>query len=244
MRHLHIRNLLIALGLVMIWGVTYGFSLRLPLFSNDIPHFRWLEGQTWLGILVSSRGIGYYRPLPFLIWKLLQSLQGGFHAPTLHGVNLGLYLLNTFLVWALFQKQAQGKGWLIGGACALLFLLYPFSYQAVPWVGSLTHPLVTAIILGSLHLYRSAGSRRSGMWGALSVGLAFLASLAHETGILTAPLLCLLLITGKERPSLSEILWRTRFHWLGSLVGVAIWLAVPKGVRSGTWKPAIRTASI
>jgi len=37
---------LIALSLATIGGLTYGFSLRLPLFSDDIPHFRWLEGQT------------------------------------------------------------------------------------------------------------------------------------------------------------------------------------------------------
>ncbi len=223
--------LLIAIMLVAIWGVAYGFSLRMPLFLDDIPHFRWMEGQTWLGILTSSRGIGYYRPLPFLVWKLLRSLQGVFHAPTLHWINLVLHLLNTFLVYGLVNRQARKQGWLVGGASALLFLLYPFSYQAVPWVGSLTHPLVTIITLGSLYLYRIAESRPSGPAGTLSVALAFLAPLVHETGILTAPLLCLLLLTDEERPPFTELLRRTRFHWLGGLVGLAIWLAVPKSVR-------------
>ncbi|MDW8068918.1 MAG: hypothetical protein RML46_08400 [Anaerolineae bacterium] len=223
--------LLVALGLIVLCGITYGFSLRLPLFSDDIPHFRWMEGQTWLGILISSRGIGYYRPLPFLVWKLLRSLQGGLNAPTLHGINLALHLLNAFMVWGVVNRQLGKKRWGVGEASALLFLTYPFSYQAVPWVGALTHPLVTAIILGSLYLNLRAKSHPAGLWHALSVGLAFLAPLAHETGILTAPLLCLLLLTGEERYSLSGVLRRTRCYWLAGMVGLAIWLAVPKGVQ-------------
>lgn len=230
MRRPYCYNTLIALLLIAIGWAAYGFSLRLPLFSDDIPHFRWMEGQTWLGILTSSQGVGYYRPLPFLIWKLLRSLQGGFHAPTLHGVNLALHLLNGLLVWKLVNRHAQ-NGNLVSGAAALLFLLYPFSYQAVPWVGSLTHPLVTAIILSSLSLYLLAESRPYGLWSTLSVVLAVLAPLAHETGVLAAPLLCLLLWTGEDRPRFSKVLRRTRFHWLGALVGLVIWLAVPKGVQ-------------
>ncbi len=222
---------LIALSLATIGGLTYGFSLRLPLFSDDIPHFRWLEGQTWSEILTSSRGIGYYRPLPFLLWKLLHLLQGGFHAPTLHGINLALHILNAFLVWRLVSRQTRRENWLAGTASALLFLLYPFSYQAIPWVGSLTHPLVTVIVLGSIHLYRIAESRASSTPMVLSVALAFLAPLAHETGVLAAPLLSLLLWTSEGRPSLSRALWRTRFHWLAGLAGLAIWLAVPKGIQ-------------
>lgn len=230
MRRPYFSTILIALSLIIIGWTAYGFSLRLPLFSDDIPHFRWMEGQTWLGILTSSRGVGYYRPLPFMIWKLLRSLQGGFHAPTLHGVNLVLHLLNGLLVWKLVNRHAQ-NGNLAGGAAALLFLLYPFSYQAVPWVGSLTHPLVTAIILSSLNLYLSAEFRPSGFLSTLSVALAVLAPLAHETGVLAAPLLCLLLWTGRDRPAFSQIIRRTRFHWLGALVGLFIWLTVPKGVQ-------------
>ncbi len=230
MRRSYFYTTLIALLLIAIGWAAYGFSLRLPLFSDDIPHFRWMEGQTWLGILTSSQGVGYYRPLPFLIWKLLRSLQGGFHAPTLHAVNLMLHLLNAFLIWGLVNRQAQ-NGRLVGGAAALLFLLYPFSYQAVPWVGALTHPLVTAILLSTLNLYLSAGSPPSGPLRTLSVILAFLAPLAHETGVLAAPLLCLVLWIDEDHPRFSEILRRTRFHWLGALVGLTIWLAVPKGVR-------------
>lgn len=160
MRRPYFYTTLIALLLIAIGWAAYGFSLRLPLFSDDIPHFQWVEKQTWWGVLTSSLwGVGFYRPLTFLVWKLLRSLQGSFHAPTLHGLNLALHLLNAFLVWGLINRRVRKAGWLVGGASALLFLLYPFSYQAVPWVGPLTHLLVTTITLGSLCLYRIADSR-------------------------------------------------------------------------------------
>ena len=226
---------LILLALLAIGILTYGFSLRLPLFLDDMPHFRWLQWQTLTGILRSSRGLGhlgYYRPLPFLLWKALWFLQGQLHPPTLHAVNLGLHLLNTILVWGIVKGQCRERGTVLGMSSALLFLLYPFSYQAVPWVGSLTHPLVAALILGSLRLYQMCESRSSPWLWAGSIGLAFLAPFAHETGILAAPLLSLLLLTSEERPSVREVLRRTRFHWLGALIGLTVWLAMPKNVPS------------
>lgn len=232
MRGQRVRAVLIALSLVLLGWAAHGFSLWLPLFSDDIPHFQWVAAETLIGVLTSSVwGVGFYRPLTFLIWKLAQILQGGFHAPTLHGINLALHLANTFLVWGVVCRQVRKEGWLTGGATALLFLLYPFSYQTVPWVVPLTHLLVTALVLGSLLLNQIAESRSSRILNALSVFLAFLAPLSHETGILTAPLLSLLLWTSEEHLPLSAILRRTRFHWLAGLAGGILWLLAPKGVQ-------------
>ncbi|MCX7855680.1 MAG: hypothetical protein N2556_06865 [Anaerolineae bacterium] len=226
------RTLLVALSLVAIWWVAFSFSLRLPLFSDDIPHFQWVEEQTLLSVLVSTLpGVGFYRPINFFLWKLTRVLQGEFHAPTLHGISITLHLFNVFLLRALVSRQVRGEGWLVGGAAALLFLLYPFSYQTVPWVVPTTHLLVVASVLGSLLLFRVAESCSSRFLKAFSTLLAFLAPLAHETGVLTAPFLSLLLWTGEERPSLSGVLRRTRFHWLAGLLGLAVWLAAPKGTQ-------------
>lgn len=220
------------LVLLAVGGLTYGFSLRLPLFSDDIPHFHWLQSHNVLEILSSSRGLGYYRPLPFLVWKALWSLQGQLHSPTLHAINLVLHLLNTLLVWGVVKNRSQNRGSVLGAGSALLFLLYPFSYQAVPWVGSLTHPLVAALILCSLHLYQ-IGRQRSSRWLQVgSLGLACLAPFAHETGVLIAPLLSLFLLADQERPSLKGILRQTCYYWLITLVSLTIWLAVPKSVHA------------
>ncbi len=227
-----IRTLVLLLIFLTVGGLAYGFSLRLPFFLDDMAHFRWLQGQSWSDILTSARKIGYYRPLPFLLWKTLWSLQGRLHGPTLHAINLGLHLINGLLVWQLVTHRDPSRGMLLGAASALLFLLYPFSYQAVPWVGSLTHPLVAACILGALYLHQIGEESPSRLWRAGSFALAWLAPLAHETGVLVALLLSLLLLTRDESTDLNDLFRRTWVYWLGALVGLTLWLIVPKGVKT------------
>lgn len=66
-------------GSFVLWiGIlTYGFSLRLPFFLDDMVHFRWLEWHGIPEIWSSSRLLGYYRPLPFTVWKILSFIGGG-----------------------------------------------------------------------------------------------------------------------------------------------------------------------
>lgn len=66
-------------GLFLLWiGIlTYGFSLRLPFFLDDMVHFRWLEWNGISGIWSSARLLGYYRPLPFTIWKMIFAYNRG-----------------------------------------------------------------------------------------------------------------------------------------------------------------------
>ena len=62
---------LLAMGLL-----TYGFSLRLPFFSDDMAHARFLQSTDLSGLWRTAWGLGYYRPLPATIWKALSLLQG------------------------------------------------------------------------------------------------------------------------------------------------------------------------
>jgi hypothetical protein len=240
------QTFLIPLLLILIGGWAYRFSHQLPLFFDDIPHFVWLYGQDFIQILGGPEGLSrYYRPLPFLIWKILWSLQGTFHPPTLHTINLALHLLNGVLVWIILYRHTPSRGGLLSAA-GVLFLLYPFSYQAVPSVSSLTHPLVTSMILGSLCLYTVWERHRWRAFLISSLALALLAPFAHETGILLPLLLVLFLVTREEPLQWKTALRSTRFYWLCALVGLGVWLIVPKNfapLRSGTWKPVIRTGS-
>jgi hypothetical protein len=219
-----------ALALLFAGIATYGFAIGLPLFGDDLVHFRWLQRHDLQGIWSTSRQLGYYRPIPFTVWKALWLCQGDRHPPTLHALNVGLHLLNAFLVLRLVMSQRREGGLLVGFSSAFLFLLYPFSYQAVPWVGSLTHPLVTALILSSLLMYRASTRHHSRLLMAGSAGLALLAPFAHETGILITPLLFLLLLTNDEPIQVGEALRRTALHGLCAALGLAAWLWVPKGL--------------
>ncbi len=228
---------LIPLLLILIGGWVYGFSLWLPLFSDDMPHFIWLQGQNFIHILSRPGAFGgYYRPLPFLLWKILHLGQGTFHSPILHSINLALHLLNGALVWGILYRHAPSHGGLLSVAGALLFLLYPFSYQAVPWVGSLTHPLVTSLILGSIYMYLRWERHRWRAFLAGSLALALLAPFAHETGILLPLLLTLFLVTREEPFQWKMALRRTHFHWLCALVRLGVWLIGSKNpVSSKVW---------
>jgi hypothetical protein len=222
------QTFLIPLLLILIGGWAYRFSHQLPLFFDDIPHFVWLYGQDFIQILGGPEGLSrYYRPLPFLIWKILWSLQGTFHPPTLHTINLALHLLNGVLVWIILYRHTPSRGGLLSAA-GVLFLLYPFSYQAVPSVSSLTHPLVTSMILGSLCLYTVWERHRWRAFLISSLALALLAPFAHETGILLPLLLVLFLVTREEPLQWKTALRSTRFYWLCALVGLGVWLIVPK----------------
>ncbi len=219
-------------ALLLVGAITYGFVLRLPFFSDDLIMLRWLDWHTLPGIWSTSRGIGYFRPLPFSIWKVLAALQGRYDPMAAHAVNLGLHLLNTLLVFALVAGRKREKSLPLGFGAALLFLLFPFSYQAVPWVGSLTHLLVVALILSSLLLYRT-GARRGAAgrpYRVASLALALLAPFAHETGVLVFPLLFLLLLTDERPEPWQKVARRIWPFILCSAVGAAVYLLVPKSV--------------
>src|SRR6185369_1046743 len=67
-----------------------------------------------------------------------------------------------------------------------LYVMFPFAYQAVPWMASMGHPMVaTGVLLGVIFAERWVNS---GGWGSLLLVLtgALLANLAHENGIITA----------------------------------------------------------
>lgn len=221
------------IGLLLIGALTYGFVLRLPFFSDDMPHYRWLEGQNMASIWSSARGMGYYRPLPFTLWRVLHLLQGRYDPPTLHALNLALHLINTLLVVGLVMGYRPRQNILFGLSAALLFLLYPFSYQAVPWVGALTHPLVTALILSALLLARLGIRHCSRPLFAGSIALALLAPFAHETGVLIAPLLTVLLLIEAQPETWRASLRHTIPFWACAGLGLLVWLLVPKGDSAG-----------
>ncbi|MCE5258749.1 MAG: hypothetical protein LLG44_06755 [Chloroflexi bacterium] len=227
-----IRNIIIIAFLAMITWIAYGFSIRLPFFFDDITQFRWLSTHNWISILTSAQTPGYYRPLPFIIWKSLVLICKNYYAPLLHAVNIFLHLLNAVLVYKLAHECVSYRKDLFGVAVAVLFILYPFSYQNIPFIGSLTHPLVLAIMLGAILLFLKAYKRNSKTLLFLSYILSFMAPFAHETGVLLPGLLTLVLYTDKNPPKLRTILQRTWPFWLTAFLGFTIWLLVPKQTKS------------
>jgi len=191
------------LGITLLgWGAfAYGDSLSLPYFFDDAVHFRWLEAYSLADFWIGKAPTGYYRPMPFTLWKLCKSVTGTLPPVLLHSINLALHLINgglvTALAYYLLRPPLREVAALVAG---LFFLTFPFSYQVVPWVGALTHPLVTFFILGAMLTAEVAP--RTWYWKSLSIVLAILALFTHEVGLLLGGwlLVCRLVRRRQGRP--------------------------------------------
>jgi hypothetical protein len=229
--------------------VFYAPALRFGFFNDDpTGHLRWMAGRPVLSFFVDAGGHGYYRPVSFALWQALDALMGRYDPVVLHLLNIIAHAANAALVcWLGYRLAAQPgandqrrttntQSLLYGCVAGLLFALYPFSYEAVPYVGSFVHPLVTLFILLALMSYLTWRAR--GGWGwfvATHAGLA-LAVFTQENGVI-APLLILILeirYWGLEiqPPHLTLHTLRSTLHTLSFFVEPAVfavaWLLVPK----------------
>ncbi len=186
----------IAAGL-LLGALLYGGVIGLPFFHDDAVVLRALSGQTPAEIWTSSALLPYYRPLSYLPWKLMQTAFGRADPTAAHALVWAGHLLNTALVALAAHKVARDG--FAAFAAALIFAAFPFNYQAVAWVTAIPHILTLAGVLGTaiLALYWSESGTRAALIGAW--GCAFLATFAHENGVLTAPLAALILFAGGLR---------------------------------------------
>jgi hypothetical protein len=121
-----------------------------------------MEGQTVVDFFASSAGYGYYRPVVFTALRLFEILFGTAqwpHSPVAdHALLWLLHGANAALVWALAHRLTGrvAAAWV----AALFFAFMPFSYEAVAYVASLTHPLLTFWTLLALLVYDRALQRK------------------------------------------------------------------------------------
>ncbi len=220
-------------------------------YFNDDPggHFAWMEGRTLLDFFAGSADYGYYRPVVFAVLRLTELLFGNDtfpHNPVAdHALLLLLHAANAVLLWALVRRVSRDE--LFALSAALIFAFVPFSYEAVAYVASLTHPLVVFWVLLALWLYgrRSGigdwetgrvetGRVNTGYWPLLTVlALTCLALLTHENGLFVLP--ALVGVDWLLRPSDS---WQRRVGRLWPFAVpvvsfVVVWLLVPKGSEQG-----------
>ena len=226
--------LLCAALVAAVYGQALGFAFTFddPL---DLPR---AEGRSVWSLLSTSEGYAYYRPIPFILWKGLRALQGHYDKASLHGLTLLAHTLAAWLLYLLLRRLTGGH-W--GILAAVLFVVYPFSYQAVFGAHTLFHPLLTAAILASLVLYFDARARRDrlrlvGLAG--SVLAACVALWTHESGVVILPLvagleLVLLVRAGGRRPS-----WWPVLHGVATALFLVVWLTVPKWPRQDLWTTA------
>jgi hypothetical protein len=249
-----------ALALAALW--LYRRALTFAFFNDDpTGHFAWMEGQPIWRFFASSAEYGYYRPVVFTTLRLFETLFGNNVFPhnltADHALLVLLHGANAALVWTLARRLSHSEAF--AWVAALVFAFVPFSYEAVAYVASLTHPLVVFWVLVALLLYdrgwsggageqrrrgpdesRGAGEQRrssdldSARWSLLGSGLAMvLGLLTHENGLFIFP--ALVGLDWVTRPH-DTTRARARRLWpfaVPPLLFVALWLVIPKNSEQG-----------
>lgn len=216
------------LGSILVVGLLYGQALGFSFLFDDTFDLPRVEGRSYLSLLTSSEGYSYYRPGPFLIWKLSHDVLGYYSAPLLHLLPLMFHALAGWLFYRLVSRLGAGQ-WAI--LPALLFLTYPFSYQNIAIAGVVFHPMAGAAIFASLNLYlsaRHANGLRAVTLHCCALAATMVALWSHESGVAVAPLLLglealVLWRRGQRRPS-----WWAQGHVVAMLLFAATWLTVEK----------------
>jgi len=234
-RHIWVILSLIIVALAAAW--LYHRALTFAFFNDDpTGHFAWMEGRTIRQFFTSSAEYGYYRPVVFTILRIMERLFGNAHFPHSpvadHALLVMLHVVNGVMVWLLayrLSRRSFAFAWIAG----LVFVAMPFSFEAVAYVASLTHPLHVFWVLLALLLFdhgRELAVRNSLVLSGL---VMILALLTHENGLFIFP--AMIGLDFVRRPSID---WqaRARSLWpftLPPLLFLLLWLAIPKNSQQG-----------
>ena len=222
---------------VLLILIVYGSAVDLPFMADDFFHLPYVDAHSIAQMWQTADGLYYFRPLSFTLWKLMEPLFGFHNLFAQHALNLLLHLSSTLMVGWLaghLWRTKEQVDWRRRFLGATLFLLYPFSYEAVPWIGSLVHPLVTFLILVSVVSYAKLRATGNRLWGLISLAFTLLSPFAHENGALVVPLIALIELTD---PAPAEALWHRLRRVVAWLMPVLIWLVIWRAV------PAARGAN-
>ncbi len=205
----------------------YAPSLRFGFFNDDpTGHFRWMEGRSTLSLLTDASGHSYYRPVSFILWQILYAVLGRHDPFVLHLLNVLAHAANAALVAWLAHRLTRRP--VYAALSGVLFALYPFSYEAVPYVGSFVHPLVTLLILLTLAFYLR-WHEDDARWAFVAAHITLtLAIFTQENAIITP-----LLILAQSRLNLAKVSkplqgFRTSSFFAEPAAFILAWLLVPK----------------
>lgn len=216
------------LVLLLCAGLTlalYARVLGTPYFFDDAVDMPRTEATGFLGLLGPLKGYAYYRPVLFIIYKLVHTLTGGYEPHLLHALPVLSHIAAGWLLF-LIVRRLTGSLWSV--VPAVVFILYPFSYQAVFFICTTFEPLVVALMLATLLFWYEGRSRPSHWFMAAAVLTDVAALWTHEYAAMLLPFIL----------AIELFLWlRKRIGrptlWLGGpvvaeLVYVSLWFTIQK----------------
>lgn len=169
----------------------YGYSITLPFFLDDGPHFQILAQTNGIEHWGDFPPFPFYRPFTFTFWKLYEIVTGGYHAPVLHTLNVLVFGLNGVILGQITAHLMPSDRRVFAAVIAGCgFVLFPFSYQAVVMVAAFFHHTLTLGLLLCLWAALMHLKGYGGRWMLLLCwSAAFMGVFSHENGILLAALL-------------------------------------------------------
>jgi hypothetical protein len=194
---------------IILFGMfsLYVPALRLMLIHDDAANITWMNNFTVLSVFVVDVSKGATpRPVANVLWILVRELFGWYIPAILHAWNVLIHMLNVALVASFANRIGRRlglRGWVFPILSALIFGLFPFSFQAVLWAGAIYHPVLAMGGLCTMHIYLTARQRnRLGWWVGCVLALIF-TCLAHESGFMFGLLIAateLLFVFAGKRP--------------------------------------------
>ncbi len=188
-------NLIVVGAIILLTFLLYAPSLRYPFVWYDADDLLRAIKYPVATLFSGVPNYQYYRPLIFTFWKLILNTWGADSAPIFHAYLIGGHILNSVLLYALTHTLTRSRS--VAAVAALLFTVYPFSYQAVTWIIAHQPPSLVMVLAGLL-MYAKArvspqGSQRKII--ALNVAaliLLIMAMLLHESAYVSAGLIILI----------------------------------------------------
>lgn len=181
---------LTALAFVLSTGLSFAVYWRVLGFSyflDDAFDLTRTEPVSFWDLLVRPLpGYAYYRPVPFMLWKAIYLLTGHYDLTLLHLLPLAAHAVSSWLFFLLLWRLTRSRWSLLP---MVLFLLYPFNYQALEIEGTLVHTLVTVELLAVLLLWYDGRTLGSPVRLGLATVLSGVALWTHEYGVVVLPLL-------------------------------------------------------
>lgn len=177
--------------------------------------------EIWTG-----RKLPDYFPLKstflWIQYQLWQVNSTGYHL-----VTIFFHLVNSLLVWRLFDRLGIRMAW-IGG---LLFCIHPIVVESVAWVAEQKNTVSQFFLLSSMLCYLRFDKRRD-IWDYWYAFLLFVAAMLCKTSVVMLPLVLLLYCWWKRGCiSKHEILMSIPFFVTAVLLGLLmIWLQFQRAI--------------
>src|SRR5512136_2098561 len=122
-------DLIIVATMILLAFLLYAPSLRYPFVWYDADDLLRAVKYPVATLFSGVPNYQYDRPLIFTFWKVILNTWGPDSAPIFHAYLIGGHILNAVLLYALTRTLTRSRS--IAAVAALLFTVYPFSYQAV-----------------------------------------------------------------------------------------------------------------